>query len=558
MGKVPRPLEPLVNALGSLPTESYVLALKSAALHLQGRDQDIDPTELSGNLGSCDLGKSSLAQVLQSCGYLLKQAGKGGGQDREKLTERLDPLGFSAEQVDKLAEVLQWVKDGATVEPIPLPPDVLDAPDSDEEEGAVLDGESLHWSAIIGEQAKLERMLAKPGIQIDGVDERGYTAFHQACGNGHVDCVQVLVDAQCDTTKRNAVRLTGWQLASSMNKTEVCELLDSYAQKGHEGLAAEKDGTLAEAAAVSADEAAAQSKMEMWTVKIEAADKDMTGKFSVYVVEVWGESKRLAVTHRRYKEFDQLRKELLASLGEASEDHDKIEALPFPKKTLLSSKNSKSVQDKRSVELAQWLNAALGIVGKAPELCSFLGLSPEFIGITIVKEKKIEAYECLYEVEPMPPAKGLTTVVLPDKILLGIDMTGVQLFDAKTRALIDGEGYPYHLIRSWSWHQPTDDDWYVVLTFGEDQKGFRLQFHTDEGKEICAKMRAFATELAVNLRKESLEQMATPALQTKLAEMRAKLRRAEARESGSFKKHTKLQADITAVEEVLAKRGEKA
>lgn len=205
-----------------------------------------------------------------------------------------------------------------------------------------------------------------------------------------------------------------------------------------------------------------------------------------------------------------------------------------------------------------WLNAALGIVGKAPELCTFLGLSPEFIGITIVKEKKIEAYECLYKVEPMPPAKGLTTVALPDQILLGIDMTGVQLFDAKTRALIDGEGYPYHLIRSWSWHQPAEDDWYVVLTFGEDQKGFRLQLQTDEGKDICAKMRAFATELAVNLRKESLEQMATPALQTKLTEMRARLRRAEARESGSFKKHTKLQADITAVEEVLAKRGEGA
>lgn len=460
--------------------------------------------------------------------------------------------------MEKLAEVLQWAKDGATVEPIPLPAGVLDAPDSDEEEGAVLDGESLHWAAIVGDEAKLERMLAKPGIQIDGVDERGYTAFHQACGNGHVDCVKVLVDAQCDTTKRNAVRLTGWQLASSMNKTEVCTLLQSYATGGHEGLAAEKDGGLAEtAAAAAADDTTAQSKgVEMWSVKIEAADKDMTGKFSVYVVEVWGESKRLAVTHRRYSEFDRLRKELLASLGEASEDHDKIEKLPFPKKTILpTSKNSKSVQDKRSVELMNWLNATLAIVGKAPELCSFLGLSPEFIGITIVKEKKIEAYECLYKVEPMAPAKGLTTVALPARILMGIDSTGVQLFDAKTRALIEGEGYPYHLIRSWSWHQPSDDDWYVVLTFGEDQKGFKLQFLTDEGKDICAKMRAFATELAVNLRKESLEQMATPALQTKLAEMQARLRRAEARESGSFKKHTKLQAEITAVEEVLATRG---
>ena len=136
---------------------------------------------------------------------------------------------------------------------------------------------------------------------------------------------------------------------------------------------------------------------------------------------------------------------------------------------------------------------------------------------------------------------------------------------------------------------------FVALTFGEDQKGFKLQFLTDEGKasrqalsplplihsyktadkhsplsrsfthpqlrslcgeqDICAKMRAFATELAVNLRKESLEQMATPALHTKLAEMQDRLRRAEARESGSFKKHTKLQAEITAVEEVLATRG---
>ena len=348
-----------------------------------------------------------------------------------------------------------------------------------------------------------------------------------------------------------------------MNKMPIVELLDTYAQKGHEGLTQEKSGELAKTNEGQEEEMEAKSKMDMWNIKIEAADKDMTGKFSVYVVEVWGESKRLAVTHRRYSEFDRLRKELLEAMGEASEDHDKISSLPFPKKTLLpTSKNSAAVQAKRSVELMSWLNAALGIVGKAPELCRFLGLSPEFIGITIVKEKKIAAYECIFEVEPLPPAnggiaKGLTTVVLPEMVLMGIDMTGVQLFDGKTRALIDGEGYPYHLIRSWSWHQPSEDDWYVVLTFGDDQKNFKLQFQTDEGKEICAKMRAFATELAVNLRKESLEQMTTPALENKLAEMQARLRRAEARETGAFKKHTKLQADITAVEEVLAGRVEK-
>ena len=35
MGKPPKPLEPLINALSALNTDTYVLALKSAALHLQ-------------------------------------------------------------------------------------------------------------------------------------------------------------------------------------------------------------------------------------------------------------------------------------------------------------------------------------------------------------------------------------------------------------------------------------------------------------------------------------------------------------------------------------------
>lgn len=139
-----------------------------------------------------------------------------------------------------------------------------------------------------------------------------------------------------------------------------------------------------------------------------------------------------------------------------------------------------------------------------------------------------------------------------------------------------GAGYPYHLIRSWSWHHPSDDMWSVVLTFGDDQKGFKLRLATDQGKTICGKMRGvrtllvpslcawptprfatlaeFATSLAVNLRKESLEQMDTSALQTKLAEMQARLSRAQVKDSGAFKKHTKLQADITAVQEVLSAR----
>lgn len=56
------------------------------------------------------------------------------------------------------------------------------------------------------------------------------------------------------------------------------------------------------------------------------------------------------------------------------------------------------------------------------------------------------------------------------------------------------------------------------------------QLGTDKGKEICAKMREYATLLAVNLRKESLEQQETVQLQRKLDDMEGKLRRLEAQE----------------------------
>jgi hypothetical protein len=181
------------------------------------------------------------------------------------------------------------------------------------------------------------------------------------------------------------------------------------ATAGHKGLRAEQDGVLTAEAAAAAD--LGGKSLEFWNVKIGAADDDGTGKFTVYVVEVWGESKRLAVTHRRFSEFHTLRKELIEKLGSNSEDGVKIAALPFSKKTLGGlGKNSKSVRDKRCHVLGQWLNAALSIVGKSPELCRFLGLSPEFVGITIVKEKAFEAYKCIYEVSPMGAGKGLTAV----------------------------------------------------------------------------------------------------------------------------------------------------
>jgi hypothetical protein len=281
--------------------------------------------------------------------------------------------------------------------------------ESDGEDDIGTSADALHWAAIVGEKDKLVRLARAAEAEIDSMDERGYTAFHLACGNDHADCAEVLVDANCDTTKRNSAGLTGWQLAERLHKHEVVDLLGRMATAGHKGLRAEQDGVLTAEAAAAAD--LGGKSLEFWNVKIGAADDDGTGKFTVYVVEVWGESKRLAVTHRRFSEFHTLRKELIEKLGSNSEDGVKIAALPFSKKTLGGlGKNSKSVRDKRCHVLGQWLNAALSIVGKSPELCRFLGLSPEFVGITIVKEKAFEAYKCIYEVSPMGAGKGLTAV----------------------------------------------------------------------------------------------------------------------------------------------------
>ena len=105
-------------------------------------------------------------------------------------------------------------------------------------------------------------------------------------------------------------------------------------------------------------------------------------------MEVWGESKRLAISHRRYNEFYKFRGDLLEDLGKEGL-HDevrrpqalftarrfagltsgrgccggggwqvgKMERLPFPQKTdvkvMLLGKNSEAVRTKRIVELVR-------------------------------------------------------------------------------------------------------------------------------------------------------------------------------------------------------------
>jgi hypothetical protein len=186
----------------------------------------------------------------------------------------------------------------------------------------------------------------------------------------------------------------------------------------------------------------AASNIDFWTVKIEAADDAQRGAYTVYVVEVWGESKRLAVSLRRYNEFYGLREELLAKLTADGlhAEHQKIYNLPFPRKldmgVMMMGKNSKPVRDKRIAMLAAWLNASLAILGKQQNLCRFLGVSAEYIGVTIVGSKTAESYSAhghLFEVMPLGRKKGLSAIELPARLLFGCDETGVQLFNAQVR-----------------------------------------------------------------------------------------------------------------------------
>jgi hypothetical protein len=320
----------------------------------------------------------------------------------------------------------------------------------------------LHWNAITGNTRELERMLAGPAKHLlNAQDSRGYTAYHHAASNGHPNTLSSLVAAACDTQIVNHQGLTGWALAASLKKTEVVERLTDLSTGRHEALRAEK--TRIDAAA--RQESAASGGLDVWTVKIGAADEAQSGGYTVYVVEVWGEGKRLSVSLRRFNEFYLFRQSLLEELQRSKSSDStndqanaiKLERLPFPKKTdisvLMMGKNSESVRSRRIEMLSAWCNAALSIAGNRPSLCKFLGISTEYIGVTIVAAKPATAYEAhghLFAVQPItrggvPGAvpKGLSAQQLPRKVLFGCDETGVQLFSAdKDRTPIEGEGYP--------------------------------------------------------------------------------------------------------------------
>ena len=105
------PLEPLCAALPQLRSVAFTLALRAAALHLIKRDVEVDRRALSAAMPACGL--PGRGKLLNACGFLMKEAGRGGGQRRQALVASLGPLGFTAMHIECLVATLAWVKDGA-------------------------------------------------------------------------------------------------------------------------------------------------------------------------------------------------------------------------------------------------------------------------------------------------------------------------------------------------------------------------------------------------------------------------------------------------------------
>eukprot|EP01052_Picozoa_sp_SAG31_P008292 SAG31_NODE_416_length_15934_cov_7.384970_11_plen_120_part_00 len=103
---------------------------------------------------------------------------------------------------------------------------------------------------------------------------------------------------------------------NSTNKKEVLELLEASAAS-HDGLRAEKE-KIDDPGEDDDDAPVLQGSADQeWRIKIGNADDSTQDgqKFTVYVVEVWCGDKRLAVTHRRYSEFHDMRKKVCEAIS---------------------------------------------------------------------------------------------------------------------------------------------------------------------------------------------------------------------------------------------------
>ena len=112
----PPQLEPLTAVLPKLDLPTFEAALRAAALDLQQRREEIDADGIMAGFAAAGV-TSGQKKILSACGYLMKQAGKGGGLGAEKLSKSLGPMGFEEAHIEALISTLEWVKNGSAVAP---------------------------------------------------------------------------------------------------------------------------------------------------------------------------------------------------------------------------------------------------------------------------------------------------------------------------------------------------------------------------------------------------------------------------------------------------------
>ena len=91
----------------------------------------------------------------------------------------------------------------------------------------------LHQAVVTGSTSKVQGLLTRcPPSGINAGDKRSFTPFHIACAGGHVEIVELLLAAGCDAGLTNDGGYDGWELASSLHRTEVVALRAETLRQG--------------------------------------------------------------------------------------------------------------------------------------------------------------------------------------------------------------------------------------------------------------------------------------------------------------------------------------
>ncbi|KAH8120309.1 ankyrin repeat-containing domain protein [Phellopilus nigrolimitatus] len=98
------------------------------------------------------------------------------------------------------------------------------------------DDQSLHGLTISGDLYKLQVFLdANPDVDINGLDEFGFTALHLACDRGSVRIVELLIRKGADVGIKDEDGFSALDLAREANHEDIILLLESHLKAKQEG-----------------------------------------------------------------------------------------------------------------------------------------------------------------------------------------------------------------------------------------------------------------------------------------------------------------------------------